>query len=89
MIVGPLKKGKHHDAARDMAEEYRVLMKEARQALADRDVTEYNMRRAQMESLLRMGFVDSTLEVAFVKNKLTQEEIHTPFGVLEIGGWSI
>lgn len=80
-------RGRQKDAAKAMAEEYKHSMKEARKALDDRDVKEYELHRSHMESYLKIGFVDTDGNVARVKDYLTQYEIHTPFGVLEIGGW--
>lgn len=86
-VCFPVQRGKHIEAAREMAEEYRKSLKEAKLALNDRDAENYLLFRQHMTTFLNMSFVDADYEVSKVKDHLTFWERNTPFGILEITGW--
>ena len=59
-----VKTGKHLAAAAEMAIEFRMIRKEAKQALLDRDKKNFKMYAAQLKSLLEMEFQDQTIKIS-------------------------
>lgn len=73
------------EAAKDMAEEYRQSLREAKAALADRDRVAYELHKSHMDSFRLMAFIsEQDGHVSKVRDCLSTHELFRPFGIITL-----